>query len=441
VVTKNEYQVRDFLKALFAGLFLFVLAIVTAIVPANLGAQTAPSQPVSDMTGKTAGQYYKNVKVLKDVPAADLHPAMEYITVALGVGCANCHDMRKFESDDKANKRTARGMMQMMFAINSNVFEGQTRVTCYTCHRGEPEGAASQAFPADKSIRGATPPSVYPPIAVRNSVLDSTMAVVKADAPGAPGATAPTPAAPPKPAVSLPSVDEVMAKYIQSIGSADAMRKASTLVQTGNVELEIPPAPGTPGPPKVGRVDAQIDRKAPDKVLYTVHMPSGLNLEGYDGTMAWLKLNAARETTGGEKTVLQTKAEFFPVQRFKDTHSHVTVEAIEQVNDRQAYRVSGLRQDGAGFDHFDIDTENGQLLHLSTYMISILGSFPVDIDYSDYRDVEGLKFAFNVREASPEGERTYRWDKMVLNGPIQDSAFYKPAAAPPAASAAPPAAR
>ena len=425
--TKIEFQIRGFSKILFPALAFLVLACTSA----RLSAQ-APAPPPSDMTGKTAGEYYKNLKVLKDIPAENLHPAMEYITVALGVGCGNCHDVRKFESDDKANKRTARGMMQMEFALNTNIFDGQTRVTCYTCHRGQPEGAAAQVFPGDQALPGASP--VYPPLAVRNTVLDSTMAVVRANAPGSPAAAAPAPAAPAKPPVVLPTVDEVMTKYTQSLGAADAVRKASTLVETGTVELELPNPPGTPGPAKVGRVDAEVDRKAPDKVLYQVHIPSGVNMEGYDGSMAWLRMNAAREVTGGERTVMQVRAEFFPVLRFKDTHSRVTVDAIEQIGSHQAYRVSGLRQDGAGYDHFDVDSENGQLLHLSTYMISVLGSFPVNIDYSDYRDVNGLKFPFTVREVSPESDRTYRWDKISVNGTVEDAAFLKPAPPPPAAA-------
>ncbi len=117
--------------------------------------------------------------------------------------------------------------------------------------------------------------------------------------------------------------------------------------------------------------------------------------------------------------------------RFKDNHSSLTVDAIEQVGGRQAYRMSGLRKDGNGYDHVNIDTENGQLLHLSTYMVSIIGSFPVTIDYSDYRDVSGLKLPFTMSEASPEGERTYRWDKVAVNGPVDDAVFYKPAPPPP----------
>jgi photosynthetic reaction center cytochrome c subunit len=40
------------------------------------------------------------------------------------------------EKDDKKPKQVARKMMQMMFAINQENFEGKREVTCYSCHRG-----------------------------------------------------------------------------------------------------------------------------------------------------------------------------------------------------------------------------------------------------------------------------------------------------------------
>src|SRR5450759_1586476 len=77
---------------------LAIAAVALSVNLSNLRAQTpaaggppAPPLTAEAMKGKTAGEFYKNVKVLKDIPAANLHNAMEYITVALGVGCGYCH--------------------------------------------------------------------------------------------------------------------------------------------------------------------------------------------------------------------------------------------------------------------------------------------------------------------------------------------------------------
>lgn len=423
------------------AVFLAIPLFAVAGIPANLDAQAPtpqqvqPAQPPPSMKGKTAAQFYKNIKVLKDVPAESIHPAMEYITVALGVGCDNCHDVKNFDKDDKPQKQTARNMMQMEFAINGAVFEGQTRVTCYTCHRGLPRAPAFQAFSPEKGRPGKPPEGTYAPVAVPNMVLDSPLPTVQQTS-GAPRAAGPA-GANAAPAVLLPSFDEVFAKYSQALGGADAVQKLSTLVERGTVEMLIPatsPAPGaTPAPPKMGRVNAEIFRKRPDKALLVIHLPTSPGMEGYDGSTAWMRTFALREETGGERGVVQDWAEFFPAIRFKDTHSRLNVDSIEKIGDRDAYRVSGFREDGAGYDRFYVDTQTGLLLRTATYMNSVLGSYPVETNFEDYRDVSGVKFPFTIHEVAPQGDRTYRWDRIEFNGSVEDTAFNKPPEPPPPA--------
>ena len=90
---------------------------------------------------KTAAQQYKNIQVLKDIPADQLIPTMQFIAGSLGVECDFCHVKRQFDKDDKPEKKTARRMMEMMFAINKDNFKGEREVTCNTCHRGSPHPA------------------------------------------------------------------------------------------------------------------------------------------------------------------------------------------------------------------------------------------------------------------------------------------------------------
>src|SRR6202790_3368572 len=94
---------------------------------------------------KTAEEQFKNIQVLKGVPAEQIFPTMQFISASLGVECEFCHVQGAFEKDDKKTKLTARKMMEMMFAINKDNFEGHREVTCYSCHRGN---AAPQAIPA-----------------------------------------------------------------------------------------------------------------------------------------------------------------------------------------------------------------------------------------------------------------------------------------------------
>ncbi len=146
-------------KLALAAAGVLTLIVAGAIISAD--AKPAQSQPASTVAGtQTAAQKYKNIQVLKDIPADQLIPSMQFITAALGVECEFCHVANpagklEFDKDDKEEKKTAREMMQMMFAINKNNFDGKRGVTCNTCHRGSPHPQAIPAILAEASQAGS----------------------------------------------------------------------------------------------------------------------------------------------------------------------------------------------------------------------------------------------------------------------------------------------
>src|SRR2546427_479427 len=93
----------------------------------------------------TAPQTHKNLTVLKDVPADQIGPAMQFISVSLGVECSFCHIAGKMEADDKPAKKTAREMITMTNEINKTHFGGRQQMTCYSCHRGSARPVAVPA--------------------------------------------------------------------------------------------------------------------------------------------------------------------------------------------------------------------------------------------------------------------------------------------------------
>ena len=118
--------------------FCFMLLVLTVFgaVPA-IAQESAP---------KPAEEVYKNIQVLKGMPSPDLMNTMKSFTKSLGVKCDFCHTMGAFDKDDKREKQTARKMILMARGINKDNFDGERRVTCWTCHRGatEPESKQEQ---------------------------------------------------------------------------------------------------------------------------------------------------------------------------------------------------------------------------------------------------------------------------------------------------------
>jgi photosynthetic reaction center cytochrome c subunit len=93
---------------------------------------------------QSAEQVYKNIQVMKGVPAPRLMGVMTLFTKSLGVECNYCHVPNEFEKDDKPAKNTARKMLNMVHQINDANFPDHRVVSCGMCHRGSPK---PEAFP------------------------------------------------------------------------------------------------------------------------------------------------------------------------------------------------------------------------------------------------------------------------------------------------------
>ena len=139
-------------------------AVLTAVGVLSLsglfslvGAQE--STPATKKKPVTARQQYKNIKVLKDLPADQLIPVMHNINTSLGVRCDFCHvinpDHTGFEKDDKPAKETARQMVLMVQRLNRREKAVDNKATCFMCHHGRPE--PETMAPAPPPPGGANP--------------------------------------------------------------------------------------------------------------------------------------------------------------------------------------------------------------------------------------------------------------------------------------------
>lgn len=98
---------------------------------------------------KPADSVYKNIKLLKGMPAGRVLRIMDIAySKSLGVSCGHCHDTKDWASDTKKPKLITREMWHMMGRINNELLKGITQldkaaVNCTTCHRGKVKPALS----------------------------------------------------------------------------------------------------------------------------------------------------------------------------------------------------------------------------------------------------------------------------------------------------------
>ena len=334
--------------------------------------QQQPPSP-ADMQGKTAAQYYKNIQVLKDVPASQLIPGMRYITTALGVRCDYCHVQDNFPADDKRPKQTARQMMTMLFAINKNNFNDRPEVSCFTCHQGHHEPMGVPSLPA-----GATEPQFS------------------------------------RLAAGAPTLDAVLSKFAQAQGGEEVLNKITTreiTVQVAHGDQQAMPA--------------EIYQKAPGKMYATMTTPRGSMTLGFDGTKGWTSTpQGAREANDPEAIMLATEAQINPSAAIAD-YKPKRLFATAKVGDADTWVVLANTDDGNQEGLF-FDQQSGLLIRRLFRYRTVFGALQVEADYSDYRDADGVKIPFKTVWYMNGQTTTYNVMDVKSNVPVDDSKFEPP---------------
>jgi photosynthetic reaction center cytochrome c subunit len=366
-----------------AGLML-TLALTFAVAHAQ---SAAPAGAQAGPAVKTAGEQFKNVQVLKDLPADQLLPAMNFITVALGVGCDHCHVRGADEKDDKQPKLAARHMMQMQADINKNNFGGNRQVTCNTCHRGSEHPVGTPEILATEGERARPAPAAAAP------------------------ATPPT----------LPTADELFSKYITAIGGEAAVAKVTTRVEKGNTIVGETKTP------------IELYLKAPNKRVSISHGQNGDSITAFDGTAGWQ--GGGR---GGPRSMapidsmsaMIDAALAFPVN-LKTLFQQPRVRT-DKIDDKEYYVVSGRGPGTPAQVRLFFDEQSGLLVRVVRLNDAGLGNMPVQVDYTDYRDADGIKIPFKWTLSRPQGRFSIQVDSVQQNVPVDDAKFVKPAAPAPA---------
>jgi hypothetical protein len=329
---------------------------------------------------KTTEEVFKNIRVLKGVPAGQLAPAMQFISSSLGVECSFCHVEGHFEKDDKKPKQTARNMMQMMFALNKNSFEGHREVTCYSCHRGARNPAATP------SVDGQIQPNA---VAVNSEAQELP--------------------------ANLPTASQLIDNYIQGLGGTAAIERVTSRVERGSVN-----SPGQPVP-------VEVFKQAPGKQTLVRHLPEGDSATIFDGHSGWFVLpgRPARDMQGADLETARMDADLHFPLHMQDLFPQLRVEYPEKIGDREFHVLFATRE-GQPPAKFYFDEQSGLLVRLVRYADSPLGRNPTQIDYADYRNVDGVQVPFRVTLSQPGSTSAIQFDEVQQNLPIDASKFAKP---------------
>jgi photosynthetic reaction center cytochrome c subunit len=364
----------------FGGIVMCGAKVQSAAAPAQAGAP-AP---------KKAEEQFKNIQALKGIPADQLIPGMQFITASLGVECQFCHVEGAFEKDDKKPKQTARKMIEMMFAINKDNFEGHREVTCYSCHRGSADPVGMPPVMAEEPKAG---------MGEANRVEDGRSEAADGKEP------------------SGPPPDQLFDKYLQAGGGAAAIEKTKSRVMKGAITFGD------------RNVPIEIFSKDPDMRVSLTHTPEGDSVTAFDGHEGWLAFpgRPVRDMHGPDIDAAAMDADLQFALHLKGMFSETQLRGTEKIGGHQAYEVVG-RREGKTPLRLYFDEQSGLLVRLVRFAETPLGRLPTQIDYADYREADGVKIPFRWTLARPGGRFTIQISDVQQNVPVDDAKFAKPPA-------------
>lgn len=371
--------------------------------------------------GPLAPEKYKNIQVLKDVPAAQIEETMTFMAASLGYQCQSCHyqDPTTHEIDFAADKRptgqtlggknTAREMITMMKGINDQYFNGRLTVTCSSCHNGhnEPNPRPALATPF-------TPEQV----AAMERAAQARAAAQQAAAQGrggAPAGGAPGQGRGQQPA--LPTVDDVLAKYIDALGGQANVDKLKSIVLSGTLT------------DRAGKsMPFTIEEKAPGKYREARQTSPSPTTSGFDGTAAWMQLDG--KTYPLDEPFLMQKttriADLGRASSMKSAYQNLRAQRVGQLDGKAMTGLSGSPYPTVN-EILYFDASTGLLVRRSIATRTPLGQLPEQVDYSDYRDVAGVKVPFTITWTGYDFVDTFKVVDAKPNANIADSRFTKPA--------------
>ena len=345
-------------------------------------------------------QAFKNVTVLKGIPVDEFMNTMGFISAATNYNCIDCHVEAKVEGDwstyaqDTLRKQTARKMILMVQEINKTNFAGARVVTCYTCHR---------------NIQGA--PKITPRLAEQYGEPpdpDPNEVEIRRQNPDA------------------PSADQVFDKYLQAVGGAQKAAAVTSIVFKGTYEGYAEP-----------KAPLEIYVKAPNQRTMIVHTDAGDRTTTCDGNNGWMAAPAADKPfplttyTGGDLDGARLDAVLSLPAGIKQALTRPVVGSTS-IDDKDVIVVQGTANGGRSSIKLYFDKQSGLMVRQVRFADTIIGRVPIQVDYSDYRDVAraGVKLPFHIITTWTDGRSDVLLTSAQTNVAIDAAKFNQPT--PPA---------
>ena len=241
-------------------------------------------------------------------------------------------------------------------------------------------------------------------------------------------------------AAAAQTADEIVKKVLDARGGVDKLKAVQSERITGRISFSR----GVEGA-------FVVELKRPMKVHVEISLDGQQIIRVYDGKSSGWMINPFAENkeiqplSSEELKNIADESDFDgPLVDYKTKGNRIELAGKENLDDKPVYRLKLTNKNGDIRFYF-IDASSFLLLKWEGIRKTGEQELPWESFFSDFREVQGLKYPFRIDQGSPgtEIKQTLTTEKMEINPQIDDSHFTKPQipappADPPPSSSTPP---
>lgn len=212
----------------------------------------------------------------------------------------------------------------------------------------------------------------------------------------------------------LPTLDELLAKYVEAVGGVAANEKVTSRVIKGTLNVV--------GVSRGGSFEIQA--QAPNKIATMLQAyPLGTINSGFNGRTGWARTAEGLRTLKNlELAALKRDADFYGQVRLKSIYPKIALAGMSKIGYREVYALD-LEPSKAQTERLYLDAKTYLPVRMNTVLVLGGNSVAVEVYLDEWKDVEGIKYPFFMSQRFPTMTLTYTVNEIKHNVQIDPKVF------------------
>jgi outer membrane lipoprotein-sorting protein len=216
---------------------------------------------------------------------------------------------------------------------------------------------------------------------------------------------------------SSQTVDELIARNLESKGGLARMRAIQTMKQTRRMNLQGMESP------------VVVYAKRPNMIRQEIAMGGRTVIMAYDGVTPWIVnphtgQNAPIQVTGPQADAIRQDSDFDgPLVDYREKGLTIELVGTEALGTAKVHHLKVITKKGL-VQHFYLDATTALEVKMVT---ETSDTTTIEQELTDYREVEGIKIPFVIRTlANGVKQGEVRLEKVEFNVKLDDAIFRMP---------------